>query len=148
MRLHPHFLHGPLIHCDIQHYTAVHIPNSAFSVKTLSLGVAYVGLPWRTWSRRPSRTHRSPRTFWPTRTTRPSWRKGRTGRRVTVQCVHMLASISGCRFKRAFLSITTTGRERTSRTSWKRWHSGTCGSSRTWRTAWTTWRGWRQGEHP
>lgn len=95
MRLQPHFLRCPLIQCDIQHYTTVHIPSSAFRVKTLFLGVACVGIPWRTWPCRPSRTHRSPRTYWPTRTTRPSWGKGRTGRRITVQCVRMLVLICG-----------------------------------------------------
>lgn len=44
--------------------------------------------------------------------------------------------------------INTTGRERTSRPSWKRWHSGTCGSARTRRTSRTTRRRRRQGEYP
>lgn len=149
--MHPYFLpsppllSSPLKQCNTQHHATVYISNSAFSVKMLSVAVACVGIPWRTWSCRPSRTHRSPRTYWPSRTTRSSWRKGRTGRRIPV---HMLVLISGRRSKRPFLSITTTGRERTSRTSWKRRYSGTSGSSRTRRTSWTTWRGWRQGDHP
>lgn len=103
-----------------------------------------LGFSWWAWSCWPSWTYRSSWTPWTSRTSRTSWRERRTSKKIIKTIKNLRELVADGNW--CVVSINKIGRERTSRPSWKRWHSGTCGSARTWRTSRTTWRRWRQGE--